>query len=262
MFGDLEILRRKPITPRESLTISAGGYRVHPINSMGALFTEPLVHAASFGLAGKNYYAHDLNPPYWAKAPGSIDALLVRESVGVRLASVDERLRAQGLQLFLYDAWRPRAVQSYFHDVWTPLEIARRKPELTGDALVAEVERYWAAPTKDASRPAPHATGAAVDLTISIIDGPPLWMGSLFDDASALAHTDRFEAAAGDYSFSDEEARANRRLLYWLMAEADFENFRNEWWHYSWGDQAWARSRGAPAAHYGLAEPPPGYVEP
>lgn len=263
MFGELENLRKKPIPARESLTIAPSSrYRATPIDETGALHSEPLQHASVYGLAGKNYYAHESNPPYWAKAPGAIDALLLRESVGARLQAVDRRLRAQGLQLFLYDAWRPRAVQAYFHDVWTPRELQRRRPELSGDALTAEVERYWAAPTTDPARPAPHATGAAVDLTITMIDGPPLWMGSLFDDASALAHTARFEATSPvDYSFSDDEARANRRLLYWLMTEAGFDNFRNEWWHYSWGDQAWARATGAPAAHYGLAAPPPGYAD-
>lgn len=256
MFGALETLRNLPIPKRESLTAAVGG---HLIALDGALQAEPLARAEDFGLTGKNHYAHDRNPPYWRRAPGAIDALLLRTSVAERLAAVDRRLRAEGFRLFLYDAWRPRAVQAYFHDVWTPQQISRRRPDLTGAALMQEVERYWAAPTRDPLRPAPHATGSAVDLTIAAVDGAPLWMGSLFDDATALAHTDRFET--GDpaaLSFSDEEARANRRLLYWLMAEADFENFRNEWWHYSWGDQAWARARGVPA-HYGLAAPPPGY---
>lgn len=223
---------------------------------------EPLIHADAFGLAGRNYYAHDLNPPYWAKAPGSIDALLMRKSVGEKLARVDFRLKKLGFQLFLFDAWRPRAVQAFFHNVWTPREISKRRPDLSGDALKEEVTRYWAAPTEDAKRPAPHATGAAIDLTIAIVNGPPLWMGSLFDDASELAHTARFESSEGEMiSFSDDEARANRRLLYWLMTEEGFYNVRNEWWHYSWGDQLWAMNIGAPAAHYGLAQPPEGFEE-
>ncbi|MEJ0059268.1 MAG: M15 family metallopeptidase [Terricaulis sp.] len=78
-------------------------------------------------------------------------------------------------------------------------------------------------------RPAPHATGGAVDLTIVWDDGAPLWMGSLFDDATSLAGTDRFERDTDDFSFSHEEARANRRLLYWLMIEAGFSNHPDEW---------------------------------
>jgi len=260
MFGALASLRSKAIPSRESLTIPKGSYRDWPVAEGADLFREPLVEASDFGLSGRNYYAHDRNPPYWAPAPGAIDKLLMRESVARRLQGVDGRLRDQGLCLHLYDAWRPRAVQNYFHNVWMPNELKRRWPDMTDAEMKAGVGQYWAAPTEDPKRPAPHATGAAVDLTIAMVDGPPLWMGSLFDDASPLAETDLFEPPhAQAFSFSHDEAMANRRLLYWLMADAGFSNFRNEWWHFSWGDQMWAQATGAPHAHYGLARPPPGY---
>ena len=101
--------------------------------------------------------------------------------------------RAAGLELFVFDAWRPREVQAYFHDVWMPRELQRRDPALTGAALTEEVERYWAAPSDSADSPAPHATAAAVDLTLRWKNGEALWMGSLFDDVTALANRDRFE---------------------------------------------------------------------
>jgi D-alanyl-D-alanine dipeptidase len=79
-------------------------------------------------------------------------------------------------------------------------------------------------------------------------------MGSLFDDVTQLAGRDRFESLAPDnFSFSDQEARANRRLLHWLMTEEDFAGHPDEWWHFSWGDQMWAALTGASEAHYGLA---------
>jgi D-alanyl-D-alanine dipeptidase len=125
---------------------------------------------------------------------------------------------------------------------------------LEGRRLTEEVERYWAAPSGDENSPAPHATGAATDLTLRWKDGENLWMGSLFDDVTALAARDRFESLAPDnFSFSDQEARANRRLLHWLMTEQGFAGHPEEWWHFSWGDQLWAALTGTPAAHYGLA---------
>ena len=54
---------------------------------------------------------------------------------------------------------------------------------------------------------------------------------------------------------SDAEAQANRRLLYWVMTEAEFANNPTEWWHYSWGDQMWAKLAGQSAAHYGGCNP-------
>jgi zinc D-Ala-D-Ala dipeptidase len=256
MFGPLTDLRARPLpdmAPARQARLAAAGLRV-ATNAVGA--GELLVKVGDYGVEGRNHYAHPRNPPYWRAIDGAIDALWVRQGVAARLAMVDQRLRAQGLRLHLFDAWRPRAVQAFFHDVWLPAELRARRPDLAGDALRAEVARYWAAPTVDAAFPAPHATGGAVDLTITFLDGEPLWMGSLLDDASALAATDRFEADGAEWSFSDEEARANRRLLYWLMIEAGFVNLPDEWWHFSFGDRLWAAMAPGRAPLYGLAEPP------
>jgi D-alanyl-D-alanine dipeptidase len=117
------------------------------------------------------------------------------------------------------------------------------------------VEKYWAAPSAGGASPSPHSTGGAVDLTLRFrATGQPLFMGGLFDDVTEDAWTDAFEQKPIG-SMSDEEARANRRILYWVMAEAGFANNPTEWWHYSWGDQMWAKLRGEPAALYGACDP-------
>lgn len=255
MFGELENLRSRPIPSLESSRQMKRAYRDLPIDQTSALHSEALVRANEIGLSGRNYYAHDRNPPYYARAEGSIDALYLRKSVGARLNMVNDRLKAVGLKLYLFDAWRPRAVQAYFHDVWMPAEVRRRHPDWDDARVLAEVQRYWAAPSESAARPAPHATGGAVDLTIVWEEGEPLFMGSLFDDATVVSATDHFESGVDLDSFSQIEARANRRLLYWLMREAGFGNHPDEWWHYSYGDQMWAVLSGSTAV-YGLAEPP------
>jgi len=200
-----------------------------------------MVDLRDLGIAGENYYHSPRNPPYWRRIDGAVPDLLVRRSVGERLLRINAVLGLAELELFVFDAWRPKAVQSYFHDVWMPAELKRRKPELHGAAFSAELERYWAAPSGDEDSPAPHATGAALDLTIRWIGSDALWMGSIFDDVTALAHRDHFEGRdCTSLSFSDDEARANRRLLHWAMAEGGFAGHPDEWWHYSWGDQLWA----------------------
>jgi zinc D-Ala-D-Ala dipeptidase len=255
-FGALEELRRRPIDDQGGARAARVGFRSRiPLARGHALFGEPVVEARDARLAGENFYAGDRNPPYWSQVEGATDKLWLRKSVAEKLARVNLRAGPAGLELFLYDAWRPRAVQAYFHDVWMPHELQRRDPGLTGAALVEEVERYWAAPSDSADSPAPHATAAATDLTLRWKNGETLWMGSLFDDVTALAHRDRFERIdAQNFSFSDQEARANRRLLHWLMIEEGFAGHPDEWWHFSWGDQMWAALTGAPVAHYGLAD--------
>jgi len=258
VFGPLEELRARPIGDQAGARALRKGFRQRiAIARDNELFGEAVVEARRAGLAGENFYAGDRNPPYWHRVDGATDQLWLRSSVAAKLARINGRIAPAGLELFLFDAWRPRAVQAYFHDAWMPAELKRRGSTLSGVELTEEVERYWAAPTDDPASPAPHATAAAIDLTLRWKSGDALWMGSLFDDVTALAHRDRFEDLTPEnFSFSDQEARANRRLLHWLMVEEGFAGHPDEWWHFSWGDQMWAALTGAPEAHYGLASIP------
>jgi D-alanyl-D-alanine dipeptidase len=255
VFGALEELRERPIPDQMPVRNRPPGWRAKvAIDHASPGFQEPLVDLKAHGIACENYYHAMRNPPYYRRIEGSVPELLARASVAERLAQVKERIAPQGLELFVFDAWRPRAVQAYFHDVWMPEQLRKRQPDLGGEALWREVGRYWSAPTTDPGAPAPHSTGGAVDLTLRWIGGDPLWMGSLFDDATSIAHRDHFETHTADMGFSDEEARANRRLLHWLMSDAGFAGYYEEWWHFSYGDQYWAGTTGQPAALYGLAK--------
>jgi len=258
VFGTLQSLRDRPLGDQAPARAARKGFRQRIVLARdNRLFGEAVVEARDWSLKGENFYASDRNPPYWQRVEGATDRLWLRRSVAEKLARVNGRAGEAGLELFLFDAWRPREVQAYFHDVWMPRALAARDPSLTGAALTEEVERYWAAPSDSADSPAPHATASAIDLTLRWKGGEQLWMGSLFDDVTALAHRDRFEKLdAENFSFSDQEARANRRLLHWLMVEEGFAGHPDEWWHFSWGDQMWAALTGAPAAHYGLASVP------
>jgi len=257
LFGALDDLRNRPIEDQAPARRRKSGFRARAIERSNTRYLEKMVDLRDLGIAGENYYHTPRNPPYWRRIEGAVPDLLVRRSVGERLLHVNAILGLAELELFVFDAWRPKAVQTYFHDVWMPQELKRRNPGLQGAALTEAVERYWAAPSGDENSPAPHATGAALDLTIRWLGCDPLWMGSIFDDVTELAHRDQFERVDSTaLSFSDDEARANRRLLHWAMAEAGFAGHPDEWWHHSWGDQLWAALSDAPAAHYGLAQTP------
>ena len=239
----------------EALARKAGYREEVRIDFAGPLAKESCVEVRSLGIAGANHYNTPYNPPYYVSVPGSIPDLFVRRTVAAKLKEVNARLATLGIELYLFDAWRPQAIQRYFHDAWFPAWLQARQPHLAGQALVDEVEKYWAAPTAGENSPSPHATGGAVDLTLMFsATRQPLYMGGLFDDLTEEAWTDGFEGR-GSRSMSDEEARGNRRLLYWSMTEAGFANNPTEWWHYSWGDQLWARLCGQSAAHYGACDP-------
>jgi zinc D-Ala-D-Ala dipeptidase len=248
--------RMKPVPSSAEAQARKQGYRQGVrIDFEGSLAGEPCVEAGEAGLAGVNYYNVASNPPYGHIIPGSIPELYLRRSVAAKLAEVNKRLAPIGVELYLFDAWRPQAVQQYFHDLWFPEWLKERRPELAGRALVDEVEKYWSAPSAGEHSPSPHSTAAAVDLTLIFTDTrQPLFMGGMFDDVTASAWTDSLEHA-DPVSMSDEEARQNRRLLYWTMTNAGFANNPTEWWHHSWGDQMWARLTGQTAAHYGACNP-------
>jgi D-alanyl-D-alanine dipeptidase len=256
MNRDLAALKEKPIPSCSQAQERKRGYRQDvTIDLTGVLASEPCVETKDAGFAGTNYYNTPFNPPYGHVVPGSIPELWLRRSVAAKLGEVNARLAAFGVELYFLDAWRPQAVQRYFHDVWFPGWLKARRPDLGGQALTDEVERYWSAPSSGEMSPSPHSTGGAVDLTLIFsATRQPLFMGGMFDDVTESAWTDWFEKSASG-SMSDEEARANRRLLYWAMSEAGFANNPTEWWHYSWGDQMRARLTNQPAAHYGACNP-------
>lgn len=236
------------------------GSRAHPIDLASLQNKEVAVDARAHGICGENYYHRKDNPPYFHSAPGSIPELYVRESVLTRLLAVNESLKKEGYELFLFDAYRPVEVQNYFHDEWVPKYLREKFPDWNEEQVREEVGNYWAKGALgiheiDPLSPPPHATGAVVD--VSIVNtrlGGEIFMGSHFDEVSAISHADYFERALRDrvLTMSEEIALAHRRLLYWSMLEQGFVGNPNEWWHFGVGDQMSAKISGEESAVYSV----------
>jgi D-alanyl-D-alanine dipeptidase len=244
VFGALETLRQKPIPDLVKEREQRKGCRTWQLNVASPHNKERLI---PLSLRGTNHYSHDKNPPYYERIPGSRSEFYVRESVARMLYDINGTLQKSGLELMLFDAWRSQVTQAYCRDVWFKEYLRNTELGWTEEQINTEVGLYWAAgPLSDAAvdplSPPPHATGGAVDLSIAFVQGDPLWMGTIFDDVSEAAYTDYLEShVPQDRSFTYLEGLQNRRLLYWLMLNAGFEANPNEWWHYSWGDQLWAK---------------------
>lgn len=165
---------------------------------------------------------------------GAEAALFLREGTAKRLAEVVDRLPSP-FSLAVFDGFRRSETVRHLRE----------------SALETHGELAWlytADPDAESVVP-PHSTGGTVDLTLAYED-TVLLLGSDFDEFSDSAHT----VAAEWQEFG---CRHLRRLLYWRMHEAGFVNFPLEWWHYSYGDQEWAATTGAPFAIYDAATPPP-----
>lgn len=140
------------------------------------------------------------------------------------LADVEKNLREQHLRLKIWDCYRPaRSVAAFVrwaHD----LDDQRTKPEhypnLDKSTLLGE---YIAGVSN-------HTRGATVDLTAMECDKQDkqcheLDMGTPFDLFDPRAHTASELATPAQ--------RANRQRLLQAMATAGFENYSEEWWHYT-----------------------------
>ncbi|MDZ7290628.1 MAG: M15 family metallopeptidase [candidate division KSB1 bacterium] len=120
------------------------------------------------------------------------------------LKIVQDSLRARGLGLKIWDAYRPLSVQ------WLMWE---KLPD----------SRYVADP-RSGSR---HNRGAAVDVTlVDLATGKELEMPTGFDDFTGKA--------SHDYMNLPDQVIKNRQLLKDLMVRVGgFSAYSEEWWHYT-----------------------------
>lgn len=185
-----------------------------------------------------------LGAPY-----GDFGPWFLRKSVCKRLVDAQRRLHMlkPNWKLHLLDAWRPLAVQAFMVEHTNEL-IRRECPELSDEARMERVLTYWAPPNEDPKRPPPHSTGAAVDLTLKDEHGNVVDMGSPFDEPTPRSWPDHFLK-------SDPAVHQRRMCLARVMHDAGFVGHRQEWWHFSFGDRAWAREMDFASACYGRTEP-------
>jgi len=133
------------------------------------------------------------------------DECLVIHGAARRLQVVQDSLRALGLGLKVYDAYRPRSVQYLMFEIFpNPIYVA------------------------DPASGSVHNRGGAVDVSlVDGITGLELNMPTEFDDFSNMAHH-------GWTTGLTAEQIANRELLMDMMTRVGgFDMYSAEWWHYT-----------------------------
>jgi D-alanyl-D-alanine dipeptidase len=238
-----------PIPPRDERA-NARNYHGVRVKLEASEANEPLLDVSEFGIAGESYYCRKdgLNAPYYRVLAGGFDKLLLRRGVVARLKQVNEVLRLFGVEVYVWDAFRPIACQRELWDYFMG-QAKLKRPNASEEDWKRWSDDYCSDPSGyDPANPRTwptHFTGGAVDLTLRrICNGELLYMGSVFDDAACVSHTAHFEGIPDqELSASAFDARANRRMLYWAMFGAGFSNFPNEWWHYDYGTQMWVTNR-------------------
>lgn len=250
--------------------VFASGYREIRVDENDPRCREPLVPLESVGVAFENYYARTDggNPPYFGPVEGSRKDVWLRQTVAEKLASVNERLRPFGAELFVMDGYRPISCQQ---GLWN-FFFAKAKLELSNAS--EQEQRDWAHrfvvdpvsfdETDSRTWPA-HTTGAAVDLMLrDPVSKELLEMGTHFEEDTKAINGDFYERQLLDGRIEEDDVRLqNRRLLHWAMTEEGLLNETTRvFWHFDWGNQSYVRASRAflpdppDAAWYGYIEPP------
>jgi D-alanyl-D-alanine dipeptidase len=131
---------------------------------------------------------------------------LMRREAAQALARVQASLKADGLGLKVWDAYRPvRATLAMV--AWTQRV---KREDLVRNGYIADRSR--------------HNLGVAIDLTlVQLATRQELDMGTPHDEFSERAHTANATGAVA----------ANRDKLVKAMAAQMFANYDMEWWHFS-----------------------------
>ena len=127
----------------------------------------------------------------------------LRPPVAKLIIQAHQQLQKKGLQLKLFDCYRPKPIQE---KLWQKVPNAS----------------YVTPPWKGSM----HNRGVAIDLTIVDLDEKELDMGTSYDFFGKEAH----------HSFMNHSStvKANRKLLKDLMESLELQPIRTEWWHYSY----------------------------
>lgn len=152
-------------------------------------------------------------------------AVLMTNEAAAALAGVSEDMRAQGLRLVIYDAYRPQRAVDHFVRWAEDVSDTRMKY-----VFYPAVDKADLFDKGFIARRSGHSRGSTVDLTL--LDektGMLVDMGGPFDFFGELSHP--------DFSGVTPEQHRNRMLLRNTMIKHGFKPLSTEWWHFTLVDE-------------------------
>lgn len=175
---------------------------VVPITEIDSSIRIDLKYSGTDNFMGQDLYG-DVTDAYL-----QVDAARSLAVAQSRLKDIDSNL-----SLIVFDATRPRVVQS---KMWSGFDASE------------DVKRKFLAEPSAVSM---HNLGMAVDVSIIINDGTLLDMGTDFDDWSELSYPclEYYLANKGLLGYNHVN---NRSVLRFVMELAGFTQNRYEWWHF------------------------------
>ena len=216
--------------------------------------------------------------PFYANNMGITQdkRIFLRETLFSMFMKAYEYLKCLGLELKIYDGWRPVYLQEHLYWLYMKKFTIMKFKELAylfakcssieefkdkfaslsrdkQEALHNINKAYVSWPSNSYIFPSPHATGGAIDVWL-FKDGSSIDLGIEFDSmeqsAGAFYHliTDRKTFQ------NDESIVYYRNMLLYAMCHAGFSCYPPEIWHFNYGNQMHALVAGGKAC-YSYIEP-------
>jgi len=145
---------------------------------------------------------------------------VLKKEAAEALKKAAEAFAQQGFNLLIYDAYRPQRAVDHFVR-WAKDESDTRMK----DEFYPALDKSELFPKGYIAVYSGHSRGLTVDLTLTDKDGTPLDMGGEFDWFSKIS--------SHGYENLTDEQKANRQTLRQGMLSAGFDDYCEEWWHYT-----------------------------
>ncbi|OGV18228.1 MAG: peptidase M15 [Lentisphaerae bacterium GWF2_38_69] len=146
---------------------------------------------------------------------------ILTEQAALSLKIIQDKLKAFNLGLKIYDAYRPQRAVDHFVRWAKDLKNIKMKAKYYPDVAKKDLFKDGYIAMKSS-----HSRGSTVDLTIIALDTKKeLDMGSSFDFFSPKSWP--------SYLRITPSQRAHRMLLQILMKNNGFNNYDQEWWHFT-----------------------------
>ncbi len=154
------------------------------------------------------------------------DRAILSEPAASALAQVQAELRAYGLGIKIFDAYRPQRAVNHFVRWARDISDTRMKAE-----YYPEVDKRNLFREDYIAERSGHSRGSTVDLTLVSLSDPhrALDMGTPFDYFGP--------ASWPDHPDLSPQQKANRLLLRSLMMQHGFRPYPKEWWHFTLKDE-------------------------
>ena len=162
---------------------------------------------------------------------------ILRQSVYEMLNRVSEQLPTR-YRLFLWRGYSSIEEQKNHWDKHIA-ELKEQYPDWSEEMLISTTSKVYA-PYNQLAPPG-HSTGGAIDVILVDQNKNPIDVTPPLEDWSL---------GATRCHLISEEQQKMRTLLCHLMEKEGFSNYPLEYWHYSYGDSAWAARTGNSFAMY------------